>query len=94
MPLAAKARQHVDNMKSAVIRSTAKIHDETDELFGRRLRNGLEKALFLMHRKEHRRVHGTSRHKPHQGAQECARRVRQGVNGTCYVHGAQYPTQF
>ena len=27
---------------------------------------------------------------PHQGTQECARRVHQGINGTCYVHGAQY----
>ena len=27
---------------------------------------------------------------PHQGAQECARRLKQGINGTQYVHGAQY----
>lgn len=26
----------------------------------------------------------------HQGAQECQRRIRQGRNGMCYIHGAQY----
>lgn len=36
-------------------------------------------------------LRGNSR--PHQGHQECARRVRQGVAGTQYVHGAQYPMQ-
>ena len=29
--------------------------------------------------------------RPHQGAKECARRVVQGRNGMCYLHGAQYP---
>lgn len=32
-----------------------------------------------------------SKYTPHQGAKECARRVRQGEAGTCYVHGWQYP---
>ena len=31
------------------------------------------------------------RYLPHQGSQECARRVRQGVNGARYAHGDQYP---
>ena len=30
--------------------------------------------------------------KPHQGAKECQRRVAQGMNGMCYVHGSQYPS--
>ena len=28
--------------------------------------------------------------KAHQGPKECQRRVRQGMNGMCYVHGKQY----
>ena len=30
--------------------------------------------------------------RPHQGAKECLRRVAQGRNGMCYVHGSQYPS--
>ena len=28
--------------------------------------------------------------RPHQGAKECQRRVAQGMNGMCYMHGCQY----
>jgi hypothetical protein len=91
VPLAARARKRVDDMKGAVVRSTPKFKGEGEAEFGKRIKDKFVNALKKMHRHEHRLVHGTSRHKPHQGAQECARRVRQGVNGTCYVHGAQYP---
>ena len=49
----------------------------------------MKRFLRAMARKIKRR-YGNSRHTPHQGAQECARRMRQGINGTQYVHGAQY----
>jgi len=31
--------------------------------------------------------------KPHQGPKECARRIKQGINGTRYVHGNQYQSR-
>jgi hypothetical protein len=33
----------------------------------------------------YRKYFRESKYKPHQGAQECARRVEQGINGTRYV---------
>ena len=90
VPLAARARKRVDDMKGAVLRSTPKFRGEDEAAFGQRIKDKFTKALEAMHKKEHLFLHGTSRYKPHQGAQECARRVKQGINGTRYIHGAQY----
>ena len=91
MPLAARAKKRVDDMKSAVTRSTPMYKGEDEKMFAVRIKDKFMRALKLMHRREHIFTYGTSKYKPHQGAQECARRVKQGINGTCYVHGAQYP---
>jgi hypothetical protein len=92
VPLAARARKRVDDMKSAVVRSTPKIRGEDEASFARRVKDRFTHALRKMYENEHRFVYGTSKHRPHQGAQECARRVRQGIAGTQYVHGSQYPS--
>ena len=91
VPLAARAKKRVDDMKSAVTRSTPRYKGEDEAAFGKRIKDKFIRALKTMHKHEHRWTYGTSRHKPHQGAQECARRVEQGINGTQYIHGSQYP---
>ena len=90
-PMAARAMKRVNDLKSAVARATPMIKGEDKGAFGSRIKDKLTRALRKMHRMEFRHLHGTSKYKPHQGAQECARRVKQGINDTRYIHGAQYP---
>ena len=94
-PLAARAKKRVEQMKSAVTRTTPKYRHEDDETFARRIKDKFSDALHKMHQREHVFTHGTSKHKPHQGAKECARRVLQLQRGQIcnYVHGAQYPEE-
>ena len=87
VPLAARAKKRVDDMKGAVTRSTPMIKGEDEAVFGKRIKDKMHRALKKMYAAEYRKVHGTSKYKPHQGAQECARRVKQGINGTRYVKG-------
>ena len=42
----------------------------------------MARAMHALARRMKRHYGNVSRHKPHQGAQECARRVRQMANGT------------
>lgn len=90
VPLAARAHKRVDDLKKAVHKTTPRIIGEDEATFGDRIRKKFTNALLRMHRKEHTALRW-AQHKPHQGAQECARRIKQGINGTCYIHGGQYP---
>ena len=38
-----------------------------------------------------KKLNSTTWFSKRNGAKECARRIKQGINGTCYVHGCQYP---
>ena len=88
--MAARAKKRVDAMKGAVVRSTPKYREESDQSFGDRIKEKYANALEKMKSNESLFYYGTSKYKPHQGAKECARRVKQGINGTCYIHGQQY----
>ena len=92
VPLAARAKDAINRLKGAVLNTTPRIKGENEQVYGERLKKKAKVALKKLHKNEFRWVHGTSKYLPHQGVQECARRVRQGVAGTCYIHGEQYPS--
>jgi hypothetical protein len=85
---------NVDALRHAVLQRTPIIKGENKKGYGARLKAAFEGAMTRMARREHRQKHGTSKYKPHQGAKECARRVRQMSYGQIYNYGdrPQYPS--
>jgi hypothetical protein len=95
-PVMDRVQAKINSMKSAVLRRTPMVKGEDEKVYAERVKGTFMRALSRMADKQTRWKHGTSKYrKPHQGAQECARRVRQDAEGrgTCnYTHGCQYPS--
>ena len=95
-PVMSRMQVKVEAMKKTVTRFNPKKKGEDDDAFTGRVKKQFQQAMFALAKRERRSMGGHNKYrKPHQGAQECARRVRQDAagHGTCnYTHGCQYPS--
>ena len=84
-PVMTRVQAKIGAMKNAVLRRTPIVKGEDEAVYSKRVKDTFERALRAMAKRQHRWKHGTSKYrKPHQGAQECARRNRQFAAGAIW----------
>jgi len=73
---------NIEALKKGVLRQNKRKKDEDEETFTKRVRKSFANALGAMMHREKKMF--SSNPKPHQGGQECARRVKQMERGAIW----------